>query len=101
MTKAEIEAEMHRNMPIKSKFARKGNMLFNKRIAMEQGNINSMDGRIFGNESIRKKQEFDKLIASQLELTYKKYLRHNNVGVWHQEDFADLEFLNKSKTPTK
>ena len=64
MTKAEIEAEMHRKMPIKSKFARKSNVLFNKRIAMEQGNINSMDGRIFGNESIRKKQEFDKLIAS-------------------------------------
>jgi hypothetical protein len=64
LTRAEKEAEMHRKMPIKSKFARKSNILFNKRIAMEQGNINSMDGRIFGNESIRKKQEFDKLISS-------------------------------------
>ena len=64
MTRAEIEAEMHKKMPIKSKFARKSNILFNKRIAMEQGNINSMDGRIFGNESIRKKQEFDRLIQS-------------------------------------
>jgi hypothetical protein len=35
MTRAEKEAEMHRKMPIKSKFARKSNILFNKRIAME------------------------------------------------------------------
>ncbi len=76
MTRAEKEIEMNKRMPIKSKWARKSNVLFNKRIAMEQGNINSMDGRIFGNESIRKKAEFDMMIARQLHLTYNKYLRH-------------------------
>lgn len=35
MTRAEKEAEMHRKMPIKNKYARKSNILFNKRIAME------------------------------------------------------------------
>ncbi len=55
MSRAERELEMNKRMPIKSKWARKSNMLFNKRIAMEQGEINSLDGRIFGNESIRKK----------------------------------------------
>jgi hypothetical protein len=60
----EQEMEYIKKNPIKSKFYRKSNALFNKRIAMEQGQINSIDGRIFGNESIRKKQEFDKMIAT-------------------------------------
>ena len=64
MTRAEREIEMNKRMLIKSKWARKSNMLFNKRIAMEQGEIGSMDGRIFGNESLRKKKDFDRQIAS-------------------------------------
>ena len=35
LTRAEKELEMNKRMPIKSKWARKSNMLFNKRIAME------------------------------------------------------------------
>jgi hypothetical protein len=35
MTRAEKEIEMNKKMPIKSKWARKSNVLFNKRIAME------------------------------------------------------------------
>ena len=64
MTRAEREIEINKRMLIKSKWARKSNMLFNKRIAMEQGEIGSMDGRIFGNESLRKKKDFDRQIAS-------------------------------------
>ena len=61
-----------------------------------------MDGRIFGNESIRKKQEFDKLISSQLELTYRKYLKHQNEsGMWMHEDLKELDFLNKAKETAK
>jgi hypothetical protein len=89
--------EMNKRMPIKSKWARKSNMLFNKRIAMEQGEINSLDGRIFGNESIRKKQEFDKMISRQLEDTFNKYLRHQAEGMWIRDDLVDLDFLKKKK----
>ena len=56
-----------------------------------------MDGRIFGNESIRKKKDFDRQMASQLEITYNKYLKHQADGMWIREDLADLEFLNKNK----
>ena len=56
-----------------------------------------MDGRIFGNESIRKKKDVDRQMASQLEITYNKYLKHQADGMWIREDLADLEFLNKNK----
>ena len=56
-----------------------------------------MDGRIFGNESIRRKEEFDRLIAKQLEETYNKYLKHPAEGLWVRDDLANLELLNKKK----
>lgn len=54
---------------------------------MEQGSINQIGGRIFGNDSNRKKEEFDRMIIKQLELTFNKYLRHQSDGMWLMDDF--------------
>jgi hypothetical protein len=41
----------------------KSRVQFNKRIAMESGTITSIGGRIFGEESLKKRAEFDTMIV--------------------------------------